>query len=361
LQLKRTNPYDFDNFFAPYQSKYVLSCDTGWYDIFNSTIDFYLQKQNNPLGISLSFPSTIFEKEKDNLLWVGGPDGVLQIHGSDYSVSIPEILIDYDLSNIIKINQIGSEIFILSQDKLVIVDEQDNTELDPLYGISGRLTDVTRVYNGTYIISTSNGIYSRMSGSASYTKVYEKDVYGFGELDKFFLLEDIAGFVFGVSENAIHITSNGNMWGMIDGVLPNTEINNLQKFRSGHVLLTNFGAFYDNGSLLDESFNFQLLPVLGPVGSGVDNSGMKANDAGGVVSIAEDGSIIQSELVIVFADGSYSISTTSLDAFNHYEQSGFLVIHKIIRFQNRWLIFSFDNFKFIDDTKIYRLSTGLRV
>ena len=251
--------------------------------------------------------------------------------------------------------------FVLSQDKLVIIDGQDNIELDPLYGITGRFTDVTRIYNGTYVVSTSNGIYSRMSGDASYTKVYEKDFYETGVLDKFFLLEDISGFIFGISENAIHITSNGTMWGSIQGVLPNAEINNLLKFRSGHVLLTNFGAFYDNGSLLDESFNFQLLPVLGQVGSGVDNSGMKANDAGGVVLIAEDGSIIQSELAIVFADGSYSISTTSLDTFNHYEQSGFLVLHKIIRFQNRWLIFSFDNFKFIDDTQIYRLSTGLRV
>ena len=361
LSLKRRNPYDFDNTFIPYQSNYVLSCDTGWYDKFNSTIDFFLQKHNNPLGVTLSFPSTIFEKEEDKILWIGGPGGVLQINGLDYSVSTPDVLSDYNLTGVVRIKKVGSEILVLSQGSLIIIDEQDNSEFDPLYGVSGRATDVTRIYNGTYTLSTDNGIYVRKSGSSSYNKVYEVDAFNSGTADRFFLLESVAGFVFAISENDLHLTRNGLLWGSLQGDTPNSEINSLLKFRNGHILLTNFGAFYDNGSMLEESFNFQLLPVLGSVGSGVDNSSMRANDAGGVVKVAEDGSILQSELIIVFADGSYSISTTSLDNFTNYEENSFSVIHKVIRFQNKWLIFSFDNFKFIDDDNIYRLSTGLRI
>jgi hypothetical protein len=167
--------------------------------------------------------------------------------------------------------------------------------------------------------------------------------------------------MFSISENTISITSNGKTWGSYETPLPNSESNKLFKFRNGQLLLTNFGVFYDNGTLLEENYNLQLLSVLGVDSTGSDNSAVRANDAGSVVEIAEDGTVLQSELFIAISDGSYSLSTSSLDDFTNYTNSGFSSIHKVMRFQERWLVFSFDNFKFIDDTNTYRLSTGLRI
>jgi len=360
LSIKKRNPYDFDNVFIPYQSNYSLSCDTGWYDVFNSTVDFSLHKQNNPLDITLSFPSTVFEIEKDTRIWVGGPDGVVQINGSDYSVSVPDELMEYNLSNVISIKQLGTEVVVLSQEKLIIIRDGES-ELDPMYGVSGRVTDVSRIYNGMYAISTDDGIYSKMSGSSVYSKKYENRVSENDDLDKFFLFIEVSGFIFAISENGLHLSSNGVQWGELQGNLPNSESNKIVQFRSGNILLSNFGVFYDNGSMLEESFNFQLLFVLGESSNSVDNSVMRANDATSVVEMAEDGSVLKSELIIVFSDGTYSLSTRTLDSFTNYEEGTFSVIHKIIRFQNKWLIFSFDNFKFIDDINVYRMSTGLRI
>jgi hypothetical protein len=171
----------------------------------------------------------------------------------------------------------------------------------------------------------------------------------------------VSGFIFAISENGLHLSSNGVQWGVLQGNLPNSESNKIVQFRSGNILLSNFGVFYDNGSMLEESFNFQLLFVLGESSNSVDNSVMRANDATSVVEMAEDGSVLKSELIIVFSDGTYSLSTRTLDSFTNYEEGTFSVIHKIIRFQNKWLIFSFDNFKFIDDINVYRMSTGLRI
>ncbi|MAG26965.1 hypothetical protein CMI47_15610, partial [Candidatus Pacearchaeota archaeon] len=363
LALKKKNPYDFDNIFIPYQSNYSLSCDHAWYDKFNSTVDFSLQKKNKPLDISLSFPSTVFEKEEDSIIWVGGPEGIIEVSGIDYSVSVPSILSEYDIENVIKIRRVGSEILILSLDYLLIINEETNDiEVDPIYGVTGRPNDVNRMFNGIYIICTDNGIYSRTAGDALYIKDYGQDFYSTGTFDKFFILEDISGFMFAISENTISITSNGKIWGSYSSPLPNTDTNKLFKFRGGHLLLTNFGTFYDNGTLLEENYSLELLKLLGPESTGSENSAVRANDAGAVVEISEDGTVLQSELFVAISDGSYSISTSSLDTFEHDSAtSGLSSIHKVIRFQGNWLVFSFDNFKFIDDTNIYRLSTGLRI
>ena len=150
----------------PWQAKYNIACDAGWYDKVKSTVDYYLEIEQNPTKIlingvftygsfSIEYPADILYLADLNQVWVCGDGGILSISTVDYECTA--ILVsEFYFHNMC---DSGDAIYAMADDGIYII---DRTTLVATKDVDQTLpmgyNSVIRI-GDTYYVGTTTGLY----------------------------------------------------------------------------------------------------------------------------------------------------------------------------------------------------------
>lgn len=334
LSLSKTNAIGME-MTPPYQAKYILPCNVGVYDVFNSTVDFEVLSDLGRRNFSIPYATAVAYIKDLNQVWVGGPGGILSINVDTYEVN--EIIIDNRRNLQIKDIFIrNNKIFILDQNSLYIYDT--NTGLisrDPGLGWTSDVFSFISFFNTNLAVGGEGGIYARREIDGQWMLVQKT----FANVDS--MIAPDAGFAVAGSE--IFYTTNGLTWDSIG--TDSRSINGLVKYRNKIYVATDQGIYEDGGLLYSERVSLRLIDVFN-----------NAEESRNIIANDIDASNLQ---VVAGLDDGRLITINDLGPSIY--DSGLSSIHKVIIVEDEVWMFSYNSFKIKFQPQLRRLVSGQRL
>ena len=168
---ERLAPGLLDSTAPAYQAKYVIPCDTSWYDRVNSTIDYDLFIDLGNKNLSIPYANSVLNVPEMGSVFVGGYGGILVINSVTKEVN--RLTIVSDRSLLIKdMKKYGNTVYILDESKLYFFDIATNqVTKDTAVGLPDRLHSFASVFGNNLVIGAKDGIYARKLSSSAWKKV----------------------------------------------------------------------------------------------------------------------------------------------------------------------------------------------
>ena len=337
LATERVYPGLLDSTAPSYQSKYIVPCNTDWYDKINSTIDYDVFSDNGNLNLTLPYANVLLYVEELGVVLVGGYGGVLSINIVTKEIS--KFAIKSDKFLLIKdIKRYQDVIFILDESKLYFYNIVDNkVTADKALGLPRKLHSVISVFGTNLVIGAEDGIYARKVASSTWKKVVSTT-----SPVNIMSSPDAA---LAVSDNGeCYYSTDGFNWNRV-GILNDKVVNKIKKHRSQILFATTTGLYQDGGSFYTGSVSLQLLDILNDVQKSFQAS---VNDIDSNFEKA----------VITLSDGRYLVYT---DSFTVYTDSKLSALHKVLIINDDIWLFGYNYFRIVSEDFIRKLATGSRL
>lgn len=259
INMTRTNPYEMA-LVPSRQAKYLIPCNAGMYDVFNSTIDYKEESSNGFQGFTLPYVSAAAHIQERQQIWAGGSGGIVSISTEDYSIN--EINIEQNKSDLeIKdIVQVENFVYILERKALYRYDLNTSAiQKNVGVGWPENVFNVRVFPDGTISVSGTDGIYSKRVFDLTYAKVISST----SPITT--MIAPDAGFA--ASSENIYYTTDGYNWQLM-GANPLGNITKLVKLLNGIFAITDKNppiAYSDNGSLYAQSPDFEQVELFDEV------------------------------------------------------------------------------------------------
>jgi len=320
-----------------FQAKYIVPCNSDWYDKPNSTIDYNLSLDNGNVNLSIPYANCILSVPELNCVLVGGFGGVVSIDIT--TKNITKFIIDSDRDLLVKdIKKYQNTIYILDESKLYFYDITTGTvSNDTSVGLPSKIHSIISIFGSNISVGAEDGIYARKLSSSSWSKVVstDKPVNVMSSPDAALAVSDDGG---------CYYSTDGFNWNKV-GVISNKIVNKIKKHRSQILFATTNGLYQDGGSFYTKNISLQLLDVLNDIES---SSSISVNDIDSDFDKA----------VIGLSDGRYSVYT---DDFVIYSDSKMSNIHKVLILGNDIWLFSYNQFRIISESFIRKIATGTKI
>lgn len=320
-----------------FQSKYIIPCNTDWYNKENSTIDYDVFLDNGNRDLSIPYANCIIYVPELSQVMVGGYGGVLTINAD--SKEINRLTIKSDRQLLIKdIKKYQNTIYILDESKLYFFDiTNQKFTIDTAVGLPNKLHSMISIFGSNLVIGTEDGIYARKMASSSWKKVISTT----GAVN-IMSSPDAALAVSDTGES--YYSTDGFSWTRV-GIVNDKVVNKIQKHRSQILFGTTNGLFQDGGSFYTSNLSLQLLDIF--------NDAEKSSQVA-VNDIDSD----FNKAVIGLSDGRYFVYT---DDFVLQTESKLSSIHKVLILGNDIWLFGHNQFRIVSEDFIRRLATGLLI
>ncbi len=159
------------------------------------------------------------------------------------------------------------------------------------------------------------------------------------------------------SKTSLYLSSQISQWAKSSGALPSESISDMAFFNNRLYVCTNSGLYTDSGSIVSTG-NFNFSKVI----FNYNDSSRPVNAIGVASTTNEDGASIDQLILLGDSQGNvYTILVNDEESVTNSIKTNFSVIHKIIRVNDDWIISSYNQFKFLDQSKVYTLSLGVDV
>lgn len=334
---ERISPGNQEATAPAFQAKYIVPCNSEWYDKTNSTVDYELVTNNVPMEISLPYANIAIYIEEIGEVWVGGYGGLIRINKTTKNVT--RFNIDSDRTLIIKdIKRYQDTLYILEETNLYIYDlSTESLTANAFVGLPKKLYSVASVFGSNIVIGAEDGIYAKKATATSWTKVVstESAINIMYSPDAVLAITDLG---------EAYYSTDGFNWTRV-GVLTDLVVNKIKKHRSQILFGTKNGLQQDGGSFYTSNLSLQLLDVLGNIS---ESSEIVVNDIDSNFTSA----------VIGLSDGTWYIFS---ETFIEQEDSQLQTIHKVLLVENDVWLFGYDKFRVVSENFIRRLATGLLI
>jgi hypothetical protein len=334
---ERIAPGNLDAHAPAYQAKYIIPCNTSWYDVLNSTIDYDLFLDNANTNLSIPYANAVLYVAEKGQVWAAGYGGVLVIDIASKSIDILDIPSDRSL--LIKdMKKYQDKVYILDETRLFIYNLTTETITNDIaQGLSGKLHSVASVFGSNIVIGTSDGLYARKAASLTWKKVVSttKAVNILSSPDALLSVSDDGGSYY---------STDGFTWNRV-GIVNEKIVNKVQKHRSQILFATNTGLYQDGGSFYTSLLSLQLLDILNDVER---SSEVVINDIDSNFNKA----------VIGLSDGRYVVYT---DGFVMQPLSKLSTIHKVLIVEDDIWLFGYNQFRVVSETFVRKIATGVKI
>jgi len=320
-----------------FQAKYIIPCNTDWYDKVNSTIDYNLVLDSDNRNLSLPYSNCILHIRELKQVFVGGYGGILVIN--TLSKDITNLDIKSDRILLIKdIKKYNNTVYILDESKLYFFDILDyKIKADTAVGLPKKLHSMISIFGSNLVIGAEDGIYARKSASSNWKKVVSTTAP--------VNIMSSPDAAFAVSDNGeSYYSTDGFTWNRV-GVVNNKVVNKIQKHRSQTLFATTNGLYQDGGSFYTKNLSLQLLDIL--------NDAEKSSK----ISINDIDSDFN-KAIIGLSDGRYFLYNGE---FYLQDDSKLASIHKVLILDNDIWLFGHEQFRVVSESFIRRLATGLSI
>lgn len=176
IQNQKLNPGLLDINGGTYQARYYAPCDN-WYDTFNSTVDYNLELEQQPVfnlstkeysSFSINYPSDVIHIEDENEVWVCGAGGIIAVNTSTLEC---EVVLNSEFY-FYNMHLDQGVVYALAEDGLYQITTSDKSIYkDVNLELPSNYTSVLHFGNTTYI-ATVDGLYSRRTHELQWTKLF---------------------------------------------------------------------------------------------------------------------------------------------------------------------------------------------
>jgi len=320
-----------------YQAKFVVPCDSSWYDKVNSTIDYDVFLDHGNENLSLPYPNAILHIPEAHQVWVGGYGGVLSI--DKITKNISSVPIQSDRTLLIKdLKMYGDKIYILDEAKLFIYDIPTNKiTKDTALGLPNKLHSFASVFGSNLVVGAKDGIYARKITGTTWKRVVAIDsaVNVISSPDAILAVAD---------DGQSYYSTDGFTWTRV-GVINDKIVNKIKKYRSNILFATNEGLYQDGGSFYTGHLSLQLLNVFSDIQKAAL---LEVNDVDSSVTKA----------VIGLSDGRYVVYGENFVA---QPNSKLPTIHKVLIVDDEIWLFGYNQFRITSETFVRKLASGFIV
>lgn len=348
LFLERTYPGERNDISPPKQMELFTGCDMGWYDHFNSTVDFALRVRKNPVDVSINYPACVLDVPSRDEVWIGGYGGIIAIKkdslGLDATITSVFPAAD-EFARVMLLD--GDTVYAVVDDALYLISTADlSIQRDKGIGLPSAITSLA-VANNNLLIGASDGVYlKRVTG------VWERVVLG---QDMYVLFLDDLLMAYD-ADNHFYSSPSGEAWtdkgdptdSQTSPYSPNLNINGAVRHQSVF-FATSTGLYEDNMTFYSKGIMLKKVNVTGDA-----DEQLSIND------IDSDGET----LLVGLSDGRYFTYEVGSESGGFFGQdaSGVLdTIHKVAVIDSGLWLFGFDKLLVVSQNAVLKLSTGKRL